>query len=173
MKEFKEQSKGRNDAAHMELLILAIVIGLLPAAIAQSKGRNFVAWWIYGAALFIVALPHSLIIKAEGTPGQLGARSNGSNYRCPQCYTPVQLDTLRCPGCGGLFKAGMTKKCPDCAESVKFEARKCRFCGYHFTDTTEPPVAMEPSGVDRRDLPPVPRGTPQNRPVGVTSKPAS
>ena len=49
----------------MGILIFAILIGLIPAAIAQSKGRNFIAWWIYGAAIFIVALPHSLMLKKD------------------------------------------------------------------------------------------------------------
>jgi hypothetical protein len=39
------------------LLILAALLGLLPASIARSKGRGIRAWWMYGAALFIVALP--------------------------------------------------------------------------------------------------------------------
>ena len=41
----------------MEFILIAICIGLIPAAIAQSKGKSFIAWWLYGAALFIVALP--------------------------------------------------------------------------------------------------------------------
>jgi hypothetical protein len=58
-----------------------------------------------------------------------------ASYRCPKCHTPVELNTPKCPGCGGLFKAGLTKKCPDCAEEVRFEARKCRFCGFIFAET--------------------------------------
>ncbi len=49
----------------MEVLILACVLGVIPAFIAKNKGRSFFAWWIYGALLFIVALPHSLIMKSE------------------------------------------------------------------------------------------------------------
>jgi hypothetical protein len=49
----------------MGFVLLAICMGVLPASIAQSKGRNFLAWWIYGAALFIIALPHSLLIKPD------------------------------------------------------------------------------------------------------------
>ena len=33
----------------MGFVLLAICMGVLPASIAQSKGRNFLAWWIYGA----------------------------------------------------------------------------------------------------------------------------
>jgi hypothetical protein len=46
----------------MEILIIAVLLGLVPAYIAQKKGRSFVGWWIYGALLFIVALPHAIIM---------------------------------------------------------------------------------------------------------------
>ncbi|EIQ9776278.1 zinc ribbon domain-containing protein, partial [Salmonella enterica subsp. enterica serovar Infantis] len=49
----------------MEILLISIVIGLIPALIASSKGRSFLGWWIYGALLFIVALVHSLVIKKD------------------------------------------------------------------------------------------------------------
>jgi hypothetical protein len=49
----------------MEVFIIALLVGLIPAFIAQGKGRSFVLWWIYGALIFIVALPHSLIMKAD------------------------------------------------------------------------------------------------------------
>lgn len=48
----------------MEVLVICAIIGLIPAFIASSKGRNFVLWWLYGAALFIIALIHSLVIKS-------------------------------------------------------------------------------------------------------------
>lgn len=47
----------------MEVLIIAVLIGLIPATIAKNKGRSFGLWWFYGAALFIIALPHALIMK--------------------------------------------------------------------------------------------------------------
>jgi hypothetical protein len=82
----------------MEMFVLAILIGLLPAVIAQGKGRSFVLWWIYGTALFIVALPHSLIMK------------------------PDQDESERRQLADGM------RKCPSCAELVKAEAKVCRFC---------------------------------------------
>jgi hypothetical protein len=43
----------------MELFLMVVVlIGLIPAAVASKKGRSFVLWWLYGSAIFIVALPH-------------------------------------------------------------------------------------------------------------------
>jgi hypothetical protein len=48
----------------MEMLIFATLLSLIPAIIARNKGRNFVVWWIYGLLLFIIALPHSILIKS-------------------------------------------------------------------------------------------------------------
>ncbi len=82
----------------MDVLALAILIGLIPAAIARSKGRSFVGFWIYGALLFIVALPHALIMKAN-----------------KQAVEEQEI------AAGGM-------KCPHCAEIIKAEANFCRFC---------------------------------------------
>lgn len=41
----------------MEVLVIAVLIGLIPASIAKGKGKSFCLWWFYGAALFIVAFP--------------------------------------------------------------------------------------------------------------------
>src|ERR1035437_10359292 len=63
----------------------------------------------------------------------------GTQLRCPKCKTPIEADTKKCPGCGGLFKAGLEagltegpRTCPDCAEEIKGQARKCRLCGFMF-----------------------------------------
>jgi uncharacterized protein (DUF58 family) len=48
---------------------LALAAGLIPAYIARHKGWPFVAWWIYGALLFIVAFPHSIFLELNPDKG--------------------------------------------------------------------------------------------------------
>ena len=80
-------------------IILAILLGLIPANIADKKGKNFTLWWFFGAALFIVALPMAILATPE----------RGAVERQKR-------------------EAGLTK-CPFCAEYIKKEASVCRFCG--------------------------------------------
>jgi hypothetical protein len=109
----------------MEWIPFALVLGVIPGAIAQSKGRNFVGWWLYGAALFFVALPHSLIAsnlkeQREREAGELAKKAQERSEE--QRKTQDQL---------------LSKICPMCAESVKRAAKVCRFCGHTFAETTE------------------------------------
>lgn len=49
-------------------VLVAAVLGLLPANIAKSKGYNFGLWWFYGWMLFIVAIIHVQFIPDKNVP---------------------------------------------------------------------------------------------------------
>ena len=49
----------------MGYLLVMTLLGLIPALIANNKGRSFFGWYVYGVLLFIIALVHALIVKEK------------------------------------------------------------------------------------------------------------
>lgn len=70
-------------------------LGILPAWIAERKGRNGFGWWLYGTMMFVVALPHALLLEdaeedVERTP---------SFRRCPFCAEKIRFEATVCRFC--------------------------------------------------------------------------
>lgn len=78
--------------ATLVMLVSAVIIGLVPAIIASSKGRSFFLWWLYGTLIFIVAIIHAIIIKSEDS--DVGGRV------CPFCAERIKAEAIVCKHCG-------------------------------------------------------------------------
>ena len=89
----------------MGFLLFWLIMAGVVALIANSKGRSTGLWFLYGFAIWPIALVH-ILVSAEN-----------------QEVTDTKA-----------LQRGDTKKCPMCAELIRAEARKCRFCGEVLTE---------------------------------------
>lgn len=71
------------------------LIGLIPANIAYSKGRNFFKWYVYGVLVWIIAFIHSLCISANDT-----VKLRKGYHKCPHCGEFSRPEATICHCCG-------------------------------------------------------------------------
>ena len=71
------------------LLIGSGIVGLIPAVIAQNKGRNFIGWWVFGFLCFILALIIILCLPPI--------------KECGFCGRTIHKKSLYCPFCGNML----------------------------------------------------------------------
>lgn len=86
-------------SAFLSLLLFSAVLGLIPAVIAKAKGRSFAGWWLYEAALFVVALVHSIVIKPDQRVVEEEQIASGAMRKCPWCAEMIKHDALVCRYC--------------------------------------------------------------------------
>jgi hypothetical protein len=58
------------------VLAARAVFGPITALIADSEGRSFFKWWVYGFFLFLPALIHSFVLRPY--------------VPCPHCGEPIE-----------------------------------------------------------------------------------
>ena len=92
-----------------ESLLILLVLGLLTAKIADTKGRSVRSWFAGGLLLPIIALPWIVLLKPDQE--ELDARA---------------------------LKTGRMQRCPKCDEMIRPEAKVCRFCGHGLIHGTVP-----------------------------------
>ncbi|WP_105625277.1 zinc ribbon domain-containing protein [Cronobacter sakazakii] len=110
----------------MELFLVAAVLGIIPALIAHSKGRSFIAWWFYGFLLFIIALVHSIVIKKDTKVIEQEMIDDGMK-KCPFCAELVRQEAIKCKHCvsdisGNIHSANNEKTDEEYLEEARKKA---------------------------------------------------
>jgi hypothetical protein len=82
------------------IIVVWLIMALVVASVAQTKGRSGLLWFAYGLILWPVALIAILVLAPNATK--------------------LEQRALRRPG---------NRKCPHCAEVIKAEASVCKHCG--------------------------------------------
>jgi len=96
------------------VLIVGGALGIIPARIASRKGHSYGLWWLFGALLFIVALPCAILIgPAEGSSGQEHTGEHTGMTRCPQCAEWIQDKAVVCRYCRYDFREASNAKNQD------------------------------------------------------------
>ena len=72
---------------------MLFILAFIPAMIANKKGCSFGLWYLYGLLIFIIALPHALIMDAKGVK------------KCPYCKELVKSDAIKCKYCSSDIKS--------------------------------------------------------------------
>jgi hypothetical protein len=81
------------------VLILALMLGLLTAAIANHKGGSPFKWFLAGAFLGILVLPIAVLKKKNV--------ARPARKQCPNCAGQIPIDALVCDACDYNFLSMM------------------------------------------------------------------
>lgn len=87
----------------MEILLIWLVFAVATAAVAGSKGRSVIGWFLLGVlfsliALIVVACLPSL--TASSAAGFLSTPSPSTHIICPDCRSYIPKEARVCRYCG-------------------------------------------------------------------------
>ena len=97
----------------MAVFLIAIFLGVIPAVIASKKGRSVFLWWLYGSALFIIALPHAFLM---------------STIECPYCSKLNKPDAMICRNCQKELDKHPLRQCHSCRRHFDIQTQFCPYC---------------------------------------------
>ena len=80
-----------------------LILSAIPAYIAQTKGKSFGTWYVYGILLLPIALIHSLVINKDSSEMEARSLSEG-NKKCPYCAELVKREAIICKHCKSELK---------------------------------------------------------------------
>ena len=80
-----------------------LILSAIPAYIAQTKGKSFGTWYVYGILLLPIALIHSLVIEKDNAEMEARSLSEG-NKKCPYCAELVKREAIICKHCKSELK---------------------------------------------------------------------
>ncbi|MUM78291.1 hypothetical protein GKC30_11660 [Pseudodesulfovibrio sp. F-1] len=124
------------------LIAFWIIMAIIVAMIANSKGKGAIAWFFYGLIIWPIALVHILITKDDfqNTTSEIKTNECNSKYVCMKCGK-VKEEEGWCSTCCDLTynriqTSQKEKECPYCAELIKAKAIKCKHCGSEIEPNT-------------------------------------
>ena len=75
---------------------ITLLLLLIPAYIAQSKGRDFWSWFVYSWFFWGIALVHSIVMQENNT----AKIRNREAKKCPFCFATIDTRASVCQYCG-------------------------------------------------------------------------